>query len=99
MNPSGNWQIVVKAGGNATKATLQIESDGATFSAQLRSATGDADFAGGSVESGRYSAKGKVDGVMPMKVDLAFEQPADDALVGTIKLGLMGTADFTATRA
>jgi hypothetical protein len=99
MAVDGTWRLVVNTPMGSQESTLVIQPAGGGFSATQSAGAGEGrpveDF---TVDGNALSWKASI--TKPMAMTLQFSGAVDgDAISGTVKLGMFGTAKFTGTRA
>jgi hypothetical protein len=101
MQVAGNWSLTVNTPQGANAASMTLTQDGATFRGQMTSELGTVDIRDGQIDgrSMRWSITAPLGGE---DVVIAFDGTleGDDArrMSGSVNLGALGSATFTATR-
>jgi hypothetical protein len=98
MTVDGTWKITVQTPMGAQSSTLELSSDGGQLSG-TQSGNGES----GAIYDARVegdSASWKIDITRPMALTVTFTAKVDgDAISGTAKAGMFGSASFSGTRA
>jgi hypothetical protein len=98
MSVDGTWNVAMKSPMGRDNGTLELVTDGAILSGRMTNSQGSLDIADGTVDGDKVAFTAEV--TSPMKMTLKFSAIVDgDAIRGSVKLGLMGKASFTGTRA
>lgn len=97
MSVDGTWKIAMETPLGTRQATLALNAAGGTLSGTLSGEAGTT-----AIENGRVSGNDvafTVDITDPMAMTLEFSATvAGDAMTGSVKLGMFGTAPLTGTR-
>jgi len=95
----GDWNMVLKTPMGAQAMVVTFVSDGAGgLSGVFASPEGSQAFEGGTVEARRIRFELKVE--QPMKITLKYDLQVDgDTIAGKCKMGMLGSAKVTGTRA
>lgn len=96
--PDGTWNVKMNTPMGAQNATLTLVTNGNDLSGTMSSPLGNMEFAGGTVDGDNLSWTIAVQQPMPMEI-LTTATIDGDNLSGQSKLGSMGTATLTGTRA
>jgi hypothetical protein len=97
----GTWEMTVNTPQGASTSTVTITQDGSTFRGTSVSDFGRIEFSDGRIDGRRmtWSATLTMSGqTIPLTFDGTLEGQGADRLVGTVGLGPMGNAEFTARR-
>jgi imidazolonepropionase-like amidohydrolase len=97
----GTWEMTVNTPQGASTSTVTITQDGSTFRGTSVSEFGRIEFSDGRIEGRRmtWSATLTTSGqTIPLTFDGTLEGQGADRLVGTVGLGPMGNAEFTARK-
>jgi hypothetical protein len=98
MSADGTWTTVMNTPMGAQNGTMTLATDGGSLSGKLSGPQGDIDLTDGTVDGN--SLTWKADITSPMAMTLEFSATVDgDEISGDVKLGAMGNATFTGTRA
>ena len=98
MSADGTWSTVMNTPMGAQNGTMTLATDGGSLSGKLSGPQGDIDLTDGTVDGN--SLTWKADITSPMAMTLEFSATVDgDEISGDVKLGAMGNATFTGTRA
>ncbi|TKD51713.1 hypothetical protein [Sphingomonas baiyangensis] len=96
-NVDGNWDTVVKSPMGDQKATLNVQSNGDSFTGNFAGGMGTSDVTG-SVDGD--TLKWKMDITVPMPMTLDCEATVDgDTLSGKVTAGAFGSFPLEGTRA
>jgi len=99
VDVTGSWEAVVDSPEGEVSITLEFNQSGNDLTGQLISEMGEADIYDGSVNGNKiiFSVEVPIGG---QPVELVFEGVVeeDDSIEGTIDLGPMGSASWTATK-
>ena len=94
---NGVWETTVNSPMGQQKATLTLNSDGASLTGTMAGSQGSLDIFDGSVDGD--SAKWKANMTSPMPLTLEFDATVNgDELSGNVKLGAFGNATFSGKR-
>ena len=97
MAVDGNWKISMETPMGTREAQLALSASGGGLSGTMSGEAGSTDIYDGTVNGNQVAFK--VDIVQPMPLTLEFSATiAGDALSGSVKLGMFGTAPLTGTR-
>jgi hypothetical protein len=97
----GTWEMTVNTPQGASTSTMTITQDGNTFRGTSVSEFGRLEFTDGRIDGRRltWSATLTMSGqTIPLTFDGTLEGQGADRLAGTVGLGPMGSADFTARK-
>ncbi len=101
MQIAGTWQMVVNTPQGANTSTLTITQDGSTIRGTMVSELGRMEIADGRIEGRRvtWSATLTMGGeTIPLSFDGMLEGDRGDQMAGSVGLGPMGSAEFTARK-
>ena len=97
MAVDGTWNLTMETPMGERKTTLEAKTEGGTLTGQ-QSAEGNSTAIYDGTVTGNDVAW-KVDISQPMELTLEFAGAVDgDTMTGSVKLGMFGTAPFTAAR-
>jgi imidazolonepropionase-like amidohydrolase len=97
----GNWEMNVQTPQGASASTMTITQDGQTFRGTAVTEFGRLEFNDGRIDGRRmtWSASLTMSGqTIPLTFDGMLEGQGADRIAGTVGLGPMGNAEFTARR-
>lgn len=98
MSADGTWNTVMNTPMGAQNGTMTLTTDGGSLTGKLSGPQGDIDLTDGTVDGDALTWKAAI--TTPMAMTLEFSATVDgDAISGDVKLGAMGNATFTGTRA
>ncbi len=98
MSADGTWNTTMNTPMGAQNGTMTLTTDGSALSGKLSGPQGDIDLADGTVDGDALTWKASI--TSPMAMTLEFSATLDgDSISGDVKLGAMGNATFTGTRA
>jgi hypothetical protein len=98
MSADGTWNTVMNTPMGAQNGTMTLATDGGSLSGKLSGPQGDIDLTDGTVDGSALTWKADI--TSPMAMTLEFSATVDgDEISGDVKLGAMGNATFTGTRA
>ena len=98
MSADGTWNTTMNTPMGAQNGTMTLTTDGGALSGKLSGPQGDIDLADGTVDGDALTWKASI--TSPMAMTLEFSATLDgDSISGDVKLGAMGNATFTGTRA
>ena len=101
MQIAGTWQMVVNTSQGANTSTLTITQDGSTIRGVMVSEMGRMEIADGRIEGRRvtWSATLTTGGqTIPLSFDGTLEGDRGQRMAGSVGLGSMGSAEFTASK-
>lgn len=101
MQIAGTWQMVVNTPQGANTSTLTITQDGSTIRGAMVSELGRMEIADGRIEGRRvtWSATLTMGGeTIPLSFDGMLEGDRGEQMAGSVGLGPMGSAEFTARK-
>lgn len=94
---NGKWDIVTNTPMGAQKGVLSIQTDGDALTGTLSGDQGSIAIADGKADGNNLSWSAQIQ--QPMSMKLEFSATVDgDAISGTVKLGMFGSASFSGTR-
>jgi hypothetical protein len=93
----GNWDVVVKSPLGDQKLTLNVKSDGNSFTGTGSGAMGSADISG-QVDGNTLSWKQQVTTPMPMTLDMTATVDGD-SMTGSVGAGAFGSFPLSGKRA
>ena len=93
----GTWDVVVKSPLGDQKITVEIKTDGATFTGSGTGAMGAAEITG-EVSGNTLTWKQQVSVPMPMTLDMSATVDGD-TMTGSVGAGAFGSFPLTGTRA
>jgi hypothetical protein len=99
MSVDGTWNLTVNTPMGEQKSTLVLSSSGTTLTGTQSAGHGEGRaIDDGEVHGNEISWKAAI--TKPMAMTLQFSGTVDgDALTGSVKLGMFGTAKFSGSRA
>jgi hypothetical protein len=99
MAVDGNWKITVNTPMGPQDSTLSFTSNGTTLTGtQTAPNGGSAEISDGTVSGNEIAWKASI--TRPMALTLQFSGTVDgDTISGSVKLGMLGSASFSGTRA
>ena len=98
MSFAGSWNIVMKTPMGDREAVLTLAENSGTLTGTMEADGNTLDIQDGTVTDGRGTWK--ADLTQPMPITLEFDVGVDDdAMDGTVKLGMFGSSGVTGTRA
>jgi hypothetical protein len=98
MSADGTWTTTMNTPMGAQNGTMTLTTDGGALSGKLSGPQGDIDLEDGTVDGDALTWKASI--TAPMAMTLEFSATLDgDSISGDVKLGAMGNATFTGTRA
>jgi hypothetical protein len=98
MAADGLWNTTMKTPMGPQVGTLELTTNGDSLSGSMKSAQGDMEFSGGTVDGDRLAWTLEITSPMPMKLEFAATVDGD-SLAGEVKLGAFGTAQLEGVRA
>ena len=97
MSVDGNWTIAMETPLGTRHASLALATAGGSLSGTMSGEAGTTAIANGRVSGGDIAFT--VDITQPMTMTLEFSaKVAGDAMTGSVKLGMFGTAPLTGAR-
>lgn len=97
MSVDGNWNITMDTPMGQRTSTLALKAAGGKLEGRQSGEEGAADIVDGTVDGNNVAWKISI--TQPMAMTLEFTGTVDgNALSGSVKLGMFGTAPFTGTR-
>ena len=98
MSADGTWTTTMNTPMGAQNGTMTLTTDGGGLSGKLSGPQGDIDLEDGTVDGDALTWKANI--TSPMALTLEFSATLDgDSISGDVKLGAMGNATFSGTRA
>jgi len=98
MSADGTWNTTMNTPMGAQNGTMTLTTDGGSLSGKLSGPQGEIDLEDGTVDGDALTWKASI--TAPMAMTLEFSATLNgDEMSGDVKLGAMGNATFTGTRA
>ena len=98
MSIDGTWNVTLQSPMGSQEGTLTLATDGDTLTGTMSGPQGAMDIEDGQVGDGSYSWKVNI--TSPMAITIESTATVDGyTITGESKLGAVGTATFTGTRA
>ena len=98
MSVDGSWKITLQTPMGAQASTLALATEGATLTGSLESPFGALPIEDGIVDGNQLTWKAKMTAPMAMTLDFTASVQGDE-ISGEVKMGGMGSAPFSGTRA
>jgi hypothetical protein len=97
MSADGTWKTTINSPMGVQQGTLNIKTDGGSFTGSMASAQGTQDISG-KVEGDTLTWASKL--TQPFPIDLEFTVNVDgDKMSGSVKAGAFGSSPLTGERA
>jgi len=98
MSADGTWNTIMNTPMGAQNGTLELATDGSSLTGKLSGPQGDIELTDGSADGDALTWKAAI--TSPMAMTLEFSATVNGAEIsGDVKLGALGNATFTGTRA